>query len=85
MESDSSLVRLVPVVGGAGVDLQRHRQLHAPACGASSITCLTTGSVFATSSSGTSKISSSCTCSSICAVELRLRRAPAPCGSWRGG
>jgi cell volume regulation protein A len=33
--------------------------------GASSITLLTTGSVFSTSPSGTSKINSSCTCSSI--------------------
>ena len=46
-----------------------------PACGASSITCLTTGSVFATSPSGTSKISSSCTCSSICAPSFAFASA----------
>src|SRR5437660_10101067 len=35
--------------------------------GASCMVCCTTGKVAATSSSGTSKLSSSCTCNSICA------------------
>src|SRR5215510_1923807 len=43
--------------------------------GACAITFSTTGKVFATSASGTSKTSSSCTCSSICAESLAFASA----------
>ena len=63
-------MRLVPIVRGAGVDRRAAPTATSAGIGASSITFLTTGRVFSTSSSGTSNTSSSCTCSSIWALSF---------------
>ncbi len=60
-------MRLVPIIGGARVDLQRQRQQHARGTARPASRAAPPAASPRTSSSGTSKISSSCTCSSICA------------------